>query len=304
MRLREPGKVCESLWCLGQPESCVYVLEGKKRSMLISGGMSYILPDVLAQMKQFNIDQDSIQAVLILHAHFDHIGIIPYFTKRSPTIQVYASQRAWLILGDPKKIATINMFSSAAAARIGLEKKIEEFGLHWSYGMSGETVVDGQIVDLGDKDVQIIETPGHSSCSISAYVPQLKVLFPSDSGGIPFKDSIIISGNSNYTKYQQSLEKLASLDVEYVCADHFGYISGQEAGNFIYKTIEQAAQKRETLEKIYLRTNDVDVAAKEVAAAFSYENPDYFLPIELYEGICRQVMRHIASCLDSSGIDR
>ena len=52
------------------------------------------------------------------------------------------------------------------------------------------------------------------------------------------------------------------------------------------------------LEKIYLRTNDVEVAAKEVAAAFSYENPDYFLPAELYEGICRQVMRHIASCLD------
>ena len=298
MRSQEPGKVCEGLWHLGRPESCVYVLEGQNRSMLVSGGMSHILPDVLEQMKQFNIDQERIEAALILHAHFDHIGVIPYFTNRLSGMRVYAFQRAWEILGDPKKIDTINMFNQGAAARIGLEKKIEEFELKWPYGMTGETVGDGQVIDLGNLDVRIIETPGHSSCSISAYVPQLKALLPSDGGGIPFRDSIVISGNSNYTKYQRSLEKLVTLDIEYLCADHFGYVSGQEAGAFISKAIEQAAQERKMLEKVYLRTQDVNAAAKEVAGVFYDENPEYFLPVELYEGICRQLMRHIASCMD------
>ena len=51
MRIREPGKVCDGLWCLGHEESCVYLLEGMDQSMLISGGMRYILPAVLEQIK-------------------------------------------------------------------------------------------------------------------------------------------------------------------------------------------------------------------------------------------------------------
>jgi hypothetical protein len=43
-------------------------------------------------------------------------------------------------------------------------------------------------------------------------------------------------GNSNFSQFQQSLEKLASLVVDYHCADHYGYITGEEAGQFIAQT--------------------------------------------------------------------
>ena len=95
MRIRKPGRVQEGLWLLGREESGIYLLEGEDGSMIISGGMSYILPDVLGQIEEFGIDEEKITKLLILHSHFDHVGIIPFFKRRHPKMEVYASERAW-----------------------------------------------------------------------------------------------------------------------------------------------------------------------------------------------------------------
>ncbi|MFH1488129.1 MAG: hypothetical protein ABII06_04440, partial [Pseudomonadota bacterium] len=77
MRIRVPGKVCDRLWFLGCEETGVYLLEGSAESVIISGGMSYIVPIVLRQMGEFGLEKEKIRKILILHSHFDHVGIIP-----------------------------------------------------------------------------------------------------------------------------------------------------------------------------------------------------------------------------------
>ena len=116
MRVRKPGRVREGIWFLGREESGVYLLEGKDGSMMMSGGMSYIVPDLLQQFKDFGIDESRIEKILILHSHFDHVGIIPFFKRRHPEIEVCASERAWEILKMEKAIVTINEFSRTGLA--------------------------------------------------------------------------------------------------------------------------------------------------------------------------------------------
>jgi glyoxylase-like metal-dependent hydrolase (beta-lactamase superfamily II) len=296
MRSRTPGKIRDGLWYLGVFESGVYWLEGTDQAMIISGGLSYIAPTVVEQMKEFGLDEARLGAILILHSHFDHVGVAPFFKSRRPEARIYASERARAILGEHTD--TINAFSRMAEARAGMEEACSRYDLEWSKDIPVEPVSEGDVVDLGGVDVRILETPGHSSCSITAYVPVLKALFPSDGGGIPFKDKLIISANSNFTRYQQSLEKLANLDVEYVGADHFGYIYGDEAKTYIARCIEEAASERAKMEKIYLEVRDVDAAAKIVLNKFYAEHPDYFLAPEIFQGVCRQMMRHIAKCFE------
>ena len=222
MRIRKPGKVRDHLWYLGHEESGIYLLESKSGSMVISGGMAYILPKVLDQLGIFGIDQASINKILILHAHFDHIGVVPFFKRSLPSVEIYASKRAWEILKMPKAIETINRFSRNVSERMGMLDACAAYDLEWRDDMSGLTVSDGEQYNLGDVTLKIFETPGHSSCSITAYAPEWKALFPSDAGGIPFRQTILASGNSNFTKYQESLEKLRHLEVDYYCADHYG----------------------------------------------------------------------------------
>jgi glyoxylase-like metal-dependent hydrolase (beta-lactamase superfamily II) len=298
MRIRKPGKVQEGVWFLGRKESGVYLLEGKNGSMIISGGMSYIIPDILEQIKGFGIDEKKINKILILHSHFDHVGIIPFFKRRNPQIEVYASARAWELLKMEKAIVTINEFSRNVAKRMNREKTYSEYDLEWRDDIFGRIVREGEKIELGGLTVSIFETPGHSSCCIAAYISKLKTLFPTDGGGIPFDETIITSGNSNFTKYQESLERLKPLDVEYYCADHYGYVTGEEARQFIPMTIDMAKKKRAQMEEAYRSTRNIDAAAKLLISSFYEESPDYFLSPDIFFDVHRQMIRHIATVID------
>jgi glyoxylase-like metal-dependent hydrolase (beta-lactamase superfamily II) len=298
MRIRKPGKVQDRLWFLGREESGIYLLEGRNGSIVISGGLSYILPDLLRQFEEFGIKEEKVTKLLILHSHFDHVGIVPFFKRRHPAMEVLASERAWEILRMEKAIHTINEFSRNIAKRMGKEEIYSLYDLEWRHDISGKTVYEGDRIDLGGLEVSIFETPGHSSCCIAAYVKELKAFFPSDGGGIPFNEAIVVSANSNYTKYQENLVRLKNLEVETFCADHYGYLTGEEARNFITKTIEMARQQRAKIEEIYRRDQDIDAAAKRLTSAVLDEYPDYFLPPEIMLDVNRQMVRHIASAME------
>jgi len=215
MRIRKPGKILDNLWFLGRNESCLYLLEGRDSSIIISGGMSYVTHDFVIQIKSFNIDESKIKKMLILHAHFDHIGIVPYLKRKIPDIEIFASKRAWELLSMNKVINTVNEFALEVAKSKGRESVYNDYDLNWSNEINGKIVTEGDHIDLGDLGLDIYETPGHSSCAISAYSPTIKALFASDSGGIPYKTILVTSGNSNFTEYQKSLEKLKDLEINH-----------------------------------------------------------------------------------------
>jgi glyoxylase-like metal-dependent hydrolase (beta-lactamase superfamily II) len=131
VRIREPGKIRDNLWYLGSEESAVYLLEGNDDSMLISGGMNYLVPVLLRQFSDFAIDTERIAKILILHAHFDHVGIVPFFKRSRPELQIYASTQAWKRLGVPETIETINAFSNTALERMGMVEACSAYDLAW-----------------------------------------------------------------------------------------------------------------------------------------------------------------------------
>ncbi|MCK9230038.1 MAG: MBL fold metallo-hydrolase [Syntrophales bacterium] len=292
------GKIVDGLWYFGRQESGIYLLEGSSCSMIISGGMNWILPEVLDQMERFGIDEQRIEKLLILHAHFDHIGLVPFFKRRLPRLTVYASAPAWRIINNPEAIDTINRFSRTTAEYRDRAHVLDIYDCAWRFDVGGVTVAEGDVIDCGDNDVRIIETPGHSSCSVSAYVPAKKALFPSDGGGIPHRGGIIASGNSNYTLFQQSLEKLSSLEVDLLGADHGGYMTGEDARRFIGRTIDVARDFRKLMEELYCRMGSVDSAVDELIIQARASRPDFFLPSRILRGVYGQMLRHVAAMMD------
>lgn len=300
MRSHSAGRISERLWYLGRKEAGVYLLEGDRFSMVINGAMSYLAPVVQNQMGAFGIDEKKLKKLLILHSHFDHVGLVPFFRRRDPELQVYASSRAWQILQTPKAIETINASSRLVAQRSGVSGWLEGFDLEWRADDEGTVVSDGARIDLGGLTVQILETPGHSSCSISAYVPEMRALFPSDGGGIPYEGMMLPSGNSNFTQYQQSLERLKSLDVDMFCADHYGYVTGEDAEGIIARSIESARGYRDMVEAIYRRTSSIDETVQALVTERYTQVPDFVIAPEIYAGVCRQIVRHIAGAFEGN----
>ena len=103
MWIREPQRVNEEIEYLGTTDMCVYLLKGREY-MFIEGGMSYVVPTVLRQLEERGVDQSKITKFLILHSHFDHCAIVPFFKRRLPQIEVLGSARTKEIYGKEKAI--------------------------------------------------------------------------------------------------------------------------------------------------------------------------------------------------------
>jgi 2-aminobenzoylacetyl-CoA thioesterase len=295
MRIREAGKVTDNLWRLGTEESCVYLLEGSESSAIISAGMSYILPVFLRQLHEYGISDKKIAHIIILHSHFDHIGIIPFLKRSWPQLNVYASSRGWELLSNPKAISMINEFTLKVTKRVlGKTDGLSKYDWQWRDDFAGYSLAEGDAIDLGDIQIKFYETPGHSSCSISAYIPKLKTIFPSDAVAIPFKDEFIIAANSSLTKYQQSLEKLGNFEIEILCADHYGYIVKEEARNYINESKIALTDMKKILRQALQKEGSIDRAAKTLVDKHFRLRPDYFIAPEILRNTYGQMLKHIA----------
>ncbi len=292
MRFRKPGKVIDNLWYLGTEESGVYALRGDRGTALISGGMSYILPGVLSQMGAFGIAPGEITTLVILHSHFDHVGIVPYFARKYPAIRVVGSEAAIATFQKPRAIEFINGYNLLMAGE--RKESLREFDLEWRPDIVVLPAREGERIDLGGVHLKIFETPGHSNCSISAYEPDHKILFASDAVGIPFSDKLFPAMNTNVDQFLASLEKLDSLEVDVFCADHYGYITGEEARTIVRQTIDEALNmKTAFIEALRRNDSDIDAAAKQ-CLAYTYEQmPGYFLAPEILEGVLKQTLKYL-----------
>ena len=86
--------------------------------------------------------------------------------------------------------------------------------------------------------------------------------------------------------------------MEVYCADHYGYVIGEEAQEFISKSIEMAKQKRILMEEVYRSTRDINRTAQQFISSFYQENPSYFLSPDIFLDVYRQMVRHIAGVIE------
>jgi hypothetical protein len=75
-------------------------------------------------------------------------------------------------------------------------------------------------------------------------------------------------------------------------------VTGEEAREFILKSIEMAKKNRTQMEEVYRSTRDIDAAAQKLISSFYEENPSYFLSPEIFLDVYRQMVRHIASMIE------
>jgi len=294
MILTKPGKVTDRVLLLGIKESSVYILKGKDEYAFLGGGMVHIVPEIIEQLKKFKIEEKKIQQIIILHSHFDHCGVVPFFKRRWPWAKITASQRAKELLAAPNVIETIEFMNQTLLKEKGREDQAKDLGLEFTGINVEEVVKDDDIISCGDLTIEIIEVPGHSSCSIAAYVPEEKAMFASDAGGIPFGDQIFTCANSNFDKYQESLKKLAEYEIDVYLAEHYGARTGKDANSFLKRSMDFAKEARAILEASYARTKDVKKSTEEITDVLMENTPDDFLHRDIIALVTGQMLKFIS----------
>lgn len=305
MRILEPRRVHPQIDYLGRQEMCVYLLMGQEY-MIIEGGMSYIVPNILKQFGERHLDSSKITRLLLLHSHFDHCGIVPFFKRMLPQLKVLGSRRSQELYRREKVVQFIRDRNREMLQLLKMEKEAAELNLEVDQIAVDEVVGEGDVIDLGDGvRVKIIEMPGHSSCSIAAYVEPLRALFPSDAGGIPGEDEEIFpAGNEDYLLYQKSLEKLQPLDVEILGAARHGVFVGKEAREFIPRSIEAAERMRLEILQQFQGVENLEEKIVQLAKDRYERLKAKDIPWEVYVGLMRGVIKNILQNHERRGRDQ
>jgi glyoxylase-like metal-dependent hydrolase (beta-lactamase superfamily II) len=294
MRYLTPQTIHPRIEYLGRQEMNVYLLKGEEY-LIIEGGMSYIVPDMLRQFQERGIDLDRITRLLILHSHFDHCGIGPFFKRKLPGLKIMGSRRSQELYRKEKVLQFIRNRNREMIHLLKMEKEAAELNLDFDQMAVEEAVGEGDTINLGEGvEVRIVEMPGHSSCSIAAYVPSLRALFPSDAGGIPGEgEEIFPSGNEDFILYQKSLEKLRPLDVEVVCLARNGAFAGHDAKEYVSRSIEEAEKMRLEIIRQFQGVPDLEEKLTRLARERYDRIKTRDIPWDVYLGLMRGVVKKI-----------
>lgn len=207
----------------------VLMVLGNEKTALIDCGMAYCAEQLIQnikhvfdmELKQKSISR-SIDYIFATHSHYDHIGAMAAIKAAWPEAIACASAHAAKVFKRPGAIQMIqNMSNNAAQIYTGNSKVIIDYEK-----MQIEHVLyEGDEIALGDVFVRIIETPGHTNCSLSFAIEPMHILFLSESTGVVISDDYVASSTlKSFSDTYKSIEKCKKYQAKRMIVPHYGIL--------------------------------------------------------------------------------
>jgi 2-aminobenzoylacetyl-CoA thioesterase len=298
----KPGKIAEGLYLLGSQQNLMYLVRGEE-NMIIGGGMSWIAPYLDEQLDELKIGPGDIRYLVIQHAHFDHVGAIPYMQRKYPGMKVLATAAAKTTLSKEKVIQYMDLANKVMVEHVGPKERYEKLDLGIGIINVDKVVGDSTVIDLGNgMVVNFIETPGHSPCALSLYIPALKAIFPTDCAPCPIGSIDNLARPSpqyDYNLYKKSLQKLLSHDIEICAFDHYDAVLGSDARQVLLNAQALCKEFEAHVLDMYRESGDMEKVARQVAQETNGFTRFDFVDEEIMMPVSRAVARNI---LKAAGI--
>ena len=293
MWIKEPGPVTDSIEFLGRKELCTYLVKGDTYA-LVGGVMAHVIPEVLYQLNDLDIDLERIKYLILLHTHYDHIGMAPSLVRMWPWLKVAVSRVGASVLKNQRALKLIQDYNNEVLEAEGRIDLVEPLNLV-DRGFPVHVVLDDWMeLDLGRHiKLNAIDIPGHSVCSIAIYCPREHALFTSDGIGSLTEEGILPFGSSNYDDFQKSIDKLADLGAEIICLEHFGALTPPEGREFCGRAIETARDFRKKMIDTYSQDKDLDKTVEELLGSFSVLLKTGFLQEDLLKDILKRMVKFV-----------
>jgi hydroxyacylglutathione hydrolase len=183
-----------------KPGSHVYLIRGLDKNVLIDTGISSNFHYLIEYLKQLGLKARDIDLVVLTHEHFDHIGAAAFFYK---TAVIAAHRLAANKIELQDEFVTLAKYRDAASKRFYAHLWLE----------------DDTLIALGNYELRIIHTPGHTSGCICIYELTERLLF---SGDTVFANGTLseIATSGNISDYVNSLQRLSTLRIVELCPGH------------------------------------------------------------------------------------
>ena len=146
----DPYRVFDNVWYVGIRWVSAYAICTSEGVILIDTLHEPFVDRLLENLTTVGISPDDIRYVLMTHGHFDHVGGYARLKPILKNARFAMSARGWKEAKENTHHSKHNPFTVPTIDM---------------------TVKDGDLVTLGDTQVQVLETPGHTWGTVSYVYP-------------------------------------------------------------------------------------------------------------------------------------
>ena len=204
-----------------------YLVVDDGRAAFIDTGTGLALPRLLGALAHLGLPHSAVDWVIPTHVHLDHAGGVGPLMQSLPDARVLVHPRGARHLVDPSALyqGALAVYGQAEMDR--------------SYGqlvpVPAERVVsssDEQTVQLGQRALRLIDTPGHARHHHAVWDPVTRGWFTGDTFGLSYRELDVagrpwILPTSTPVQFEpealrHSIERLLAADPDCVYLTHFG----------------------------------------------------------------------------------
>ena len=178
-----------------------------------SGDPKYLLEEIRA-------NESNPVAILVTHAHFDHMDAVKMIKGEYPGIEVIIGVNDEKLLADP----TLNLSMSFMGEPVSAS--------------ADRTVSDGEVIELIGIKITCIEVPGHTIGGMCYYMPELGCIFDGDTlfhGSIGRSDFPTGDGEALVTNIREKLLTLPEETKVFPGHDSETTIGWEKANNMFFR---------------------------------------------------------------------
>lgn len=222
--MRKPFTVWKDVYAIGgsdisdPSDCCIYMIDAGGELVLIDSGAGESCNQLVDNISSLGFNPEQLKAIIITHAHIDHIGALAYFQEKY-YVKLFAHEL------------------DAPAIKTGKGTGAESYGVPYQpCELDMEISKAEETLTYGPYQLKIIHIPGHTPGSIAIYVDMEKrLLFGQDIHG-PY----IPAWGADTAQACTSLQKLIDIKADILCEGHFGiYQPASEVKAYIAEYLHQ-----------------------------------------------------------------
>jgi glyoxylase-like metal-dependent hydrolase (beta-lactamase superfamily II) len=243
----------------------LYIVKGEK-NFLIDSGVTAKAEEFYAKINRVlaatsGKADKGIQSLLLTHTHFDHIGAASYLQGKYD-FDLTCSRRGVRLLQRNKVVEVLNRLNQEYKKMVKVFsdiafEKLENFNV----------VCEGDQIRVDEHSYfEVIETPGHTKCSIAFLLHPWQILFPGDAVGLMNPDGAIKPlFFSNYAEYVHSMEKLILLEAEVLAFSHNKFIKGKKrVKEHLENSLDRTFKIKDEISKYLKKEEDLTKIAQSI----------------------------------------
>ncbi|MFB6344819.1 MAG: MBL fold metallo-hydrolase [bacterium] len=212
-----------------------YLLDSEK-PVLLDAGASTGVDTLLEGIVTSGMVPDDLEYIFLSHMHLDHAGGAGYLLESCSNASVVCHRDSVSYLSEPEKIDRLVRSSYRAVGDLA-----EAYGdLEAIPERRFQSVTGGDVIDLGDRTMRVIESGGHSPYHLAFYEPQAKFLYVGDAAGMWIDNTVLPATpppSFDFEKAIKTIDDLRDLEVKHLVYPHFGVRSDGDEGLTDYRSV-------------------------------------------------------------------